>query len=58
MLLQVDSKYDAGQYAEAARASRIALILNIIAMVVGFVLAITVTIIVPIVVYSVVASSY
>ena len=39
-MLQVDSKYDAGQYEEAARASRIALILNIIGIVVGSVLAI------------------
>ena len=43
LLFQVDSKYDAGLYEEAKKASRTALILNIIGMVVGSVLTIIFT---------------
>jgi len=46
---QVDSKYDAGKYEAAKRASRIALILNIIGLVVGIVVLFMSVIVVPIV---------
>ena len=49
---QVDLKYDAGKYEAAKRASRIALILNIIGIAVGIVVLILLVIVVPIVVYA------